>query len=562
MKRTLILLFVLLAVQQVVRAENVVNIKYSTTAMALMKTPDTRYIISCVVNLNHKRLTMPAGCTLEFVKGGQIVSGYLTGNGTRIEGETDGIFRYTSISGTFNVPEISTRMFEQVTYDNALKDVMALACADVQNTVTIEALPDGAVYNVSTDEGNDIVYVPSNTKVVLHGTVKMAGSTAENYGIFCVYNAENVTFCGDGTIIGDRATHRGTSGEWGMGIAIRGSKNVRVTGLTIRECWGDCIYVGRNNGKECHDVAIDSCLLVGSRRQGISVVACYGAVMKDLEIRDIRGTDPQAAIDVEPNSGDTCSGAWIQRVVVRNCYFGLIGTTPGDAVSKITDIHIEDCDVESEVLGLNAENCNLFEVKNTSVKAEYSTLRSHISTVKIDNCLFSPYEGKELESNIIVLWDVYLDARNSEFCGSKFIDNPKATPASKRMLIADNRINAPVELKMQAGQFIRNTIYGDKAPLVSLILGEGNIIRDNTLIYTGEGRPTNLLDIQTNSNTVQDNSCEYRPAGINSFSPDSSPIWKGGVYDLTGCCLSLSSKEHGWQLPKGVYIINGRKVVR
>lgn len=563
MKKAILAILVLTAGihTQNVQAENVIQINSPTTAVNLMKKTNTRYVIKCVVDLKQKRLTIPSGCTLEFASGGQIVSGYLTGNKTRIEGETDSIFRYTNISGTFDVPQISTRMFEKVTYENALKDVMALANPDVQNTVTIEALPDGQVYKASTEEGRDIVHVPSNTDVVLHGTIKMEGSSEESYSIFCVDGAENVSFSGDGTIIGDRATHTGETGEWGMGINIVGSRNVHVTGLTIRDCWGDCIYVGRSNGVESSNVEIDNCLLTGSRRQGISVVACYGAEMHDLEIRDIRGTDPQAAIDVEPNAGDTCSGAWIRNVTVRNCYLGIIGTTPGDAVSEITDIHIEHCDIESEVLGLNAEKCSLFDVKHTSVKAEYSGLRSHISTVKLDSCTFAPYEGKRLESDIIVLWDVYLDARNSEFHGDKFIDNPKATPASKQMMVANNRIFCPVELKMQAGQFIGNTINSDQAPMLSLILGNGNVIRDNTLIYTGEDHPEKLIDVQTTGNSVTNNTLKYLPTGIDMpTTGGEKEAAEADVYTMNGQLFRQDVSTRNLNLPPGNYIVGRRKM--
>ena len=563
MKKAILAILVLTAGihTQNVQAENVIQINSPTTAVNLMKKTNTRYVIKCVVDLKQKRLTIPSGCTLEFASGGQIVSGYLTGNKTRIEGETDSIFRYTNISGTFDVPQISTRMFEKVTYENALKDVMALANPDVQNTVTIEALPDGQVYKASTEEGRDIVHVPSNTDVVLHGTIKMEGSSEESYSIFCVDGAENVSFSGDGTIIGDRATHTGETGEWGMGINIVGSRNVHVTGLTIRDCWGDCIYVGRSNGVESSNVEIDNCLLTGSRRQGISVVACYGAEMHDLDIRDIRGTDPQAAIDVEPNAGDTCSGAWIRNVTVRNCYLGIIGTTPGDAVSEITDIHIEHCDIESEVLGLNAENCSLFDVKHTSVKAEYSGLRSHISTVKLDSCTFAPYEGKRLESDIIVLWDVYLDARNSEFHGDKFIDNPKATPASKQMMVANNRIFCPVELKMQAGQFIGNTITSDQAPMLSLFLGNGNVIRDNTLIYTGEDHPEKLIDVQTTGNSVTNNTLKYLPTGIDMpATGGEKEAAEADVYTMNGQLVRQDVSTRYLNLPPGNYIVGRRKM--
>ena len=230
-------------------------------------------------------------------------------------------------------------------------------------------------------------------------------------------------------------------------------------------------------------------------------------------------------------------------------------------MSEITDIHIEHCDIESEVLGLNAENCSLFDVKHTSVKAEYSGLRSHISTVKLDSCTFAPYEGKRLESDIIVLWDVYLDARNSEFHGDKFIDNPKATPASKQMMVANNRIFCPVELKMQAGQFIGNTITSDQAPMLSLILGNGNVIRDNTLIYTGEDHPEKLIDVQTTGNSVTNNTLKYLPTGIvMPATGGEKEAAEADVYTMNGQLVRQDVSTRYLNLPPGNYIVGRRKM--
>jgi len=182
--------------------------------------------------------------------------------------------------------------------------------------------------------------------------------------------------------------------------------------------------------------------------------------------------------------------------------------------------------------------------------------------VKLDNCYFGPYEGKELESDIIVLWDVILDARNSEFHGTKFIDNPKATPASKRMILKDNKIYGPVELKIQSSQILKNTIYCDQAPIMSVILGEGNSIMNNTLIYTGEGEPTNLLDVQTNNNNVKNNKFQYEPTGIRlPYSQRVDPNEKTDVFTLDGRLLQSNVSYSDLDLPQGSYIIDRKKIL-
>jgi len=87
--------------------------------------------------------------------------------------------------------------------------------------------------------------VPSNR--IIHfmagSEIRLKSSSKANYDIFRIENAVNVTLNGP-HIVGDRYSHKGTSGEWGHGIGIYSSKNITVNEAKVYNCWGDGIYIG------------------------------------------------------------------------------------------------------------------------------------------------------------------------------------------------------------------------------------------------------------------------------------------------------------------------------
>ena len=60
---------------------------------------------------------------------------------------------------------------------------------------------------------------------------------------------------------------------------------------------------------------------------------------------------------------------------------------------------------------------------------------------------------------------------------------------------------------------------------------------------------------------------EEMPTGVNGLSPDPSPVREGRIeggeawYTLDGRRISLQPSALSHQLPKGLYIVNGRKVL-
>lgn len=288
------------------------------------------------VDLENKQCRLPKGVTINF-QGGVIKNGTLVGDETRIE-NTGVCFDRVRIIGTWNVPEISTSMFKDLDYDNSLKDVMALANPDMTNRIVIEE----GEYQVSVQRSGGVCLVVGNdTELIVNGTIRLTPNALQSYHIIEV-NGENVVVRGKGTIIGDRHIHAGNAGEWGMGIMIRHANNVSLSGLTIKDCWGDCVYVGGNSKK----VLIENCHLDHGRRQGISITSADGVTIKDCTISNVGGTAPECAIDVEPNKGNVVDHVVIDNIIAKDCKGG-IGVNKNAEDAKIGSVSIRNCKISA-----------------------------------------------------------------------------------------------------------------------------------------------------------------------------------------------------------------------
>jgi len=239
------------------------------------------------------------------------------------------------------VPEISTSLFANLKGVNSLKDVLALANPGIKNTIVIG---EGRYTVEAKYEQDACLKVCSNTEIVLNGSIVLKPNGFSMCDIFRL-EGENIVLKGKGQIVGDKFTHIGTEGEWGMGIRISNTKNVRVSDLVIKNCWGDCIYVGSNS----KNVLIENCILDHGRRQGISVVCADSVIIRKCKITNVSGTNPQYGIDIEPNSKDYVDHVKIENVTITNCIGGI--TTKGRIKDRkrlqIGSIYITDCNISS-----------------------------------------------------------------------------------------------------------------------------------------------------------------------------------------------------------------------
>lgn len=156
----------------------------------------------------------------------------------------------------------------------------------------------------------------------------MKPNAKEKYGILNLINVKNVTIHNP-YLVGDRNKHLGTKGEWGMGINILSSENIRIINPYISNCWGDGIYVGEIHYDDrvkykltdyaSKDIKIIGGVIDNNRRNGISVISVKGLLIKNTMIKNTHGTLPMAGVDIEPNNnGQSIEDVRLIGVTTKN----------------------------------------------------------------------------------------------------------------------------------------------------------------------------------------------------------------------------------------------------
>lgn len=125
-----------------------------------------------------------------------------------------------------------------------------------------------------------------------------------NYGSYRLFNINNVSDVkiSGGTLVGDKYTHLGTTGEWGMGIEIKDSKNITISNIKIEKMWGDAIYIGTNGKNSNQNIILDKIEIDDNRRQGISIISVNTLKASNIIISNTKGKSPMNGIDIEPNN--------------------------------------------------------------------------------------------------------------------------------------------------------------------------------------------------------------------------------------------------------------------
>ncbi|WLT30178.1 right-handed parallel beta-helix repeat-containing protein [Geothrix sp. PMB-07] len=172
-------------------------------------------------------------------------------------------------------------------------------------------IPEGTYLVNAVAQGSAGIRLKSSMTLRLaNGAVlKAMPNASENYAILAISHVNHVNVVG-GTLVGERGSHIGTSGEWGMGISIDHSDQVVVQGVTAKECWGDGFYITDLSS----NVTLCNVTADHNRRQGLSVTSVDGLVVKNSTFKNTTGTEPECGIDIEPNDGQT-----VRRVLITGC---------------------------------------------------------------------------------------------------------------------------------------------------------------------------------------------------------------------------------------------------
>ena len=342
---------------------------------------NTIYEIRYDFDLNGETIEMQEGCTLKF-NGGSFRNGSLVGNNTNIKYVKGNVLfkENLNIAGKWNVPYITSSMFEDLSSDNEIKKLISLTDESIYNTVIIEH----GTYNVSVKSQLDYaIGLNSNTRFILHGTISLAPNNFESYDVLKISDSSNVVVEGTGSIIGDKSTHTGTTGEWGVGVEILNSKNIKIDGINILNCWGDCVYVGDDSKQIClSNLNIDN-----GRRQGISIVSVDNIVVENCIIRNISGTAPEYGIDIEPNKEQSIDNVSINNIKFYSCKGGILSYGGADNVF-IGNVKISNCSFDNvyEKNTISLHGVNNASIINCNIIANTCISVQSCNTVAIENC--------------------------------------------------------------------------------------------------------------------------------------------------------------------------------
>ena len=146
-----------------------------------------------------------------------------------------------------------------------------------------------------TISSNSIIVFGKKSKITLVPNDK------GDYEMLRIHDVENVVLY-NANVEGDRYQHLGTKWEWGMGISIRGAKNIKLYNSTVKACWGDGIFLGITEKSSNNvNVIITNTLLDDNRRNGMSIIAAENLTVKNLLVANTHGTSPMAGVDIEPD---------------------------------------------------------------------------------------------------------------------------------------------------------------------------------------------------------------------------------------------------------------------
>lgn len=413
---------------------------------------NTTYEIKNDFDLKGETIYLPNNVKLRF-DGGILRNGILKGDDTDIIASNGVIFDNISIEGSWSVNTVFSNWFSDIYEINALKKLFMLTSDNVQNTVNISK---GKYYVRADYNGDEIILIKSNTSIVLEGTIELKSNKFDNYQIFRIQEKDDISIGGHGLIIGDRMSHIGTTGESGHGIVLRQSSNIRIHDLTLTDFWGDAIAIGGAVGVPCKNVIVESCSIKRARRNGISIVYADKFKVSNCIFEGNEGTNPERAIDIEPNPGCFCTNG----LILDNSISGKYGVST--ALEGSGGNYIRDLLIQNNIIDCNAD--------------EYATPYGRSITLLGD------------PESVFVINNTIIDGGLHADC---------STP-SKNIVVKGNKITG--KMKIVNLQCMDNVINSLSIQCLSCVF-TGNIINANSLYSNGDGETA----LVANSSIVKNN---------------------------------------------------------
>ena len=346
--------------------------------------------------------------------------------------------------------------------------------------------------------------IPSNKNVDLNeSTIKCITNERQNYNVFTIAEKENIILK-NGTIIGDRATHTGATGEWGYGVSLRSSSNITLDNLKISECWGDGINLNNNGTASVlnKNITINNCICDGNRRQGISIENGDIVNIHDSQFINTGNnslhTSPGAGCDIEPTSIQNVSNVLFDNCIFNNNYgCGLL--IYGATIDKVNVIN---CKIINNLQQGSNASLSIRGATNVTLENNY---------LKANNTYFS--NQSNTGENCKIINNTFIDSINafspvSLNNGQLFIENNKfynTLPMPYNSVIEG--IAATTENKNNTFIIKNNYFESNTENITSIIIRAGSkfekaIIENNTFKYGARHIITGDSCIISNNNFI------------------------------------------------------------
>jgi hypothetical protein len=216
---------------------------------------------------------------------------------------------------------------------------------DAVATVTIDA----QVWNYA-------LLAKTNVTLQLIGNINLKGNNFDRYSVILANNINSFNVEGNGTITGDKLTHTVITGEFGHGIAVRGSSNISVSGITITNCWGDGMYTSIANSIRSQNIVVRDCSFLYNRRHNVTVIEGSNILVSNCILlkNDVNVSYGGFAIDLEQNNNtQIIDNVTLDNLTINNGIngitassgstgIGVVGSGPTSNV-KVQNCYIKNC---------------------------------------------------------------------------------------------------------------------------------------------------------------------------------------------------------------------------
>lgn len=387
-----------------------------------------------------------------------------------------------------------------------------------------------------------------NQDVNLNGaTVKCITNSRKSYNIFTLAEVDNVKLH-NGTIIGDRQTHTGNSGEWGYGVAIKFATNVTLENLNISECWGDGICTNHNGDSTqlCENLYIRNCICKSNYRQGFSHQNGRHTIVEDCEFSntgdDSLHTSPSDGVDIEPgtNSNKVIDVLFNRCTFANNYNSGIqIKGDKVDGIDNIDGVVIMNCKFKNNYATIANADINIGKSYNVIVKdCEFSNAANNTQDIISINCSNSMlFEGNEIynarvvvksgnmsNSYIKILNNHFISDINQQYNACIQTGSGGAESSNNTLIIEDNIFDGTPSLTLSAWVQCTSSHKFEKL-----------IVKRNKFKYGNKNISTDASNIIENNNFIAPSNYSII---LNTGNSDQVTTLKGNVFEEVGYNLS------------------------